>query len=440
MDDSETTGCLAALAAQFFMALGFIIWDKIWSQSGGSAYALNLYKCNLASIGFFIAGLIFGFRIAGNDDDDDDNGTVKNSNNNEILESVLFLILSGFIGIIVGDLAWLEALRRLGASKVIVLDTMKPFTAAFFGWMILGEKIQKIAFSGITLTVLGVLIVSLEGRQKRSTGTKNETERNYQSESYIEEDADVQLCLSDKQLEVLKIDQVNDNKNGELQEYGKEQFAVPSLQVNFKAEQKKDTVIMTNRSGNDCTHTSICDKRGGYVLAVANIILDTYGSILTKQQGEMFSTWTINLIRFGSSGIIMLIVSAFFIILNKLKPPSPTLAPVLSINNSCTSNTSSKVLQTRWYILPKMRITSWLKISLGVLFVTFLCPALSNYALFQLSLGLAMSLGSITPIYALFLEWPIHGEEKKPTLKSIIGALLAIVGVAILSIFKTEET
>lgn len=102
MKDSETTGSLAAIAAPFFMALGFIIWDKTWSKSGGSAFALNLYKCNLASIGFVVASLIFGFRI---DDDETDSETIK--------ESVGFLVLSGFIGIIVGDLAWLEAQDNL---------------------------------------------------------------------------------------------------------------------------------------------------------------------------------------------------------------------------------------------------------------------------------------------------------------------------------------
>ena len=37
----------------------------------------------------------------------------------------------------------------------------------------------------------------------------------------------------------------------------------------------------------------------------------------------------------------------------------------------------------------------WLQINAGVALVTFLCPALSNYALFRLALGLAVSLGSV---------------------------------------------
>ena len=82
-----------------------------------------------------------------------------------------------------------------------------------------------------------------------------------------------------------------------------------------------------------------------------------------------------------------------------------------------------------------MSYQDWSKVSLGVVFVTFLCPALSNYALFQIALALALTLGSITPVYALILEWAIL-RNKRPTLRAIIGASLAVAGVAVLSIFK----
>ena len=49
----------------------------------------------------------------------------------------------------------------------------------------------------------------------------------------------------------------------------------------------------------------------------------------------------------------------------------------------------------RWYELPPLTRMGWLHINGGVALVTFLCPALSNYALFRLALGLAVSLGSV---------------------------------------------
>lgn len=397
MIDNETTGSIAALAAQFFMALGFIIWDTIWSKSGASAFALNLFKCNLASIGFIIASFVFGFRI-GTDEAD----------SNETKESIGYLILSGFIGIIVGDLAWLEALRQLGATRVIVMDTIKPFSAAFFGWAILDESIQNVAFSGIVLTVFGVLIVSLEAERKDRESKQRSTEASTPPDEVDEEDAESKSRNEEE-------NPLNDDAqlNEEILITSEEQ-TLPQVQIKLKVEGN----LPTNDLAPPSTST-----RSGYICAVLNIFLDTYGFVLTKQHGKIFSSWAINLIRFGSSGLIMIIISCLMRLFEKNKGPSTNQ----HLNNST---------KLPWYRLPQMSRPSWMKISLGVLFVTFLCPALSNYAVFQISLGLAMSLGSVTPLYAMFLEWCVHGQVKKPTFKSLCGAILAIGGVVILSIYN----
>lgn len=418
MRDSETTGSLAAMAAPFFMALGFIIWDKIWSKSGGSAFALNLFKCNLASIGFVIAGLIFGFRV-GSDDDNNDHG-----GGGDTLKSVGFLILSGFIGIILGDLAWLEALNQLGAIRVIVIDTIKPFSATFLGWLILDESIHKVAFSGIALTVLGVLLVSLEG-ERRNVNVPIPLENDGDEEKDVERTSEHMLIddmnKEDTQIETnneLHGNDVNIRSDGGIPVDEKQ--TLPPVQIKLKT---KDNNNLQHQQP-DIHATTQGNTRKGYILAILNILLDTYGSVLTKQHGQIFSSWTINLIRFGSSGLAMFALSCAMHLHKRI------------IRKRQPSNSSTVV---SWYQFPQMDRQSWMKISLGVLFVTFLCPALSNYALFQISLGLALSLGSITPLYALFLEWPIYGKEKRPTARSIGGASLAIAGVVILSIYNSEE-
>ena len=65
----------------------------------------------------------------------------------------------------------------------------------------------------------------------------------------------------------------------------------------------------------------------------------------------------------------------------------------------------------------------------------FLCPALSNYALFCLALGLALSLGSVGPLYGLILDWPFRG--RRPIMSGCFGALLVVPGVVILCIWGT---
>lgn len=408
MLDNETTGVLAAIAAPFFTALGFIIWDLTWKESGGSAFALNLFKCNLASIGFLIASFTFGLKVSTADNEDFEAGA-----------SIGFLILSGFIGIIVGDLFWLESLRLIGASNVLVIDTMKPFTAAFLGWLILDENIQKAAFSGIVMTAVGVLMVSLAiegGGDDNGRKEEKKDDEKLQLRSY--DTFQMNKCEEDNNFEEnhSEVDVINANVDSNLEiedEVGIPPDA-PTVQIELEC------INNIESSSNDKIN-STSNRRKGYVLAITHLLLDTYGSVLTKQRGGHFSTWTINLIRFGSSGIVMMIVSCAMLLYNRS-------------NQTLNSNSIP------WYRLPMMEKKKWIKICIGVFFVTFLRPALSNYSLFQITLGLALTLGSISPLYAMFLEWPFHGMKKKPTFRSLSGASLAVGGVVIMSIFNSQES
>jgi drug/metabolite transporter (DMT)-like permease len=81
--------------------------------------------------------------------------------------------------------------------------------------------------------------------------------------------------------------------------------------------------------------------------------------------------------------------------------------------------------------IPTMGRTAWFKVVLGVAMVNFLSPAMNNYSIFQIPLALALTLGSIGPLYALPLVWFLQWE--KPTLRAFLGAALAVLGVVILS-------
>lgn len=87
------------------------------------------------------------------------------------------LVLSSLLGIIIGDLAELEALRLVGARRVLLIDTIKPFMASFLGMFFLGERLTIFAFLGMVLTAFGVyivLMVSLEQFQITTTKKKKE--------------------------------------------------------------------------------------------------------------------------------------------------------------------------------------------------------------------------------------------------------------------------
>lgn len=80
-----------------------------------------------------------------------------------------FLLLSGILGIGLGDTFYFEALNNLGARRTLLLEALAPPLAALIALIFLQETINLSAWAGILLTVLGVAWVISE----RVPGTNN---------------------------------------------------------------------------------------------------------------------------------------------------------------------------------------------------------------------------------------------------------------------------
>lgn len=388
-------GVAAALGAPFVMTIGFIVWDNHW---GGSAFGLNMFKCNLASLVFLVLSLttrsgdIFPSQIF-------------------TTQSVGYLMLSSTIGILIGDLTWLEGLRLLGARRVIVVDTCKPFLAALLGWAILGESLRPPAFGGMALTVVGVLIVSLE--TEKDDGCENEGKEEVSETQEL--DSEEPEKIEDLSLEV--------KDNGEPQV---DEMAESIEAMNTEARHEDNEMKKKGFSRRRLTPAIL---RRGYVMALLNVVLDTYGSLLTKEHGVGMTTWEINLIRFGFAGIVMLSLSVVLHLRHWIITQRETIKGDEGTSDARQQESTHKEI---WYSLPRrMKQKSWLQVCLGVLFVTFLTPALSNYALFQIALALALTLGSVGPLYSLPLAWVL--QQDRPTLRACGGGLLAVAGIVVLS-------
>jgi drug/metabolite transporter (DMT)-like permease len=76
--------------------------------------------------------------------------------------NVQLLVLSGAIGIGLGDTAYFEALNCLGPRRSLILESLAPPIAAILALWFLGEALSAQAWSGIFLTVVGVTWVVLE--------------------------------------------------------------------------------------------------------------------------------------------------------------------------------------------------------------------------------------------------------------------------------------
>lgn len=84
------------------------------------------------------------------------------------------LLLSGLVGIFVGDTLLFAALNRLGPRRAGILFALNAPMAAVLGWLWLGERLSLAAVCGIGLSVCGVALAIMFGHH-RNASTKWET-------------------------------------------------------------------------------------------------------------------------------------------------------------------------------------------------------------------------------------------------------------------------
>jgi len=86
--------------------------------------------------------------------------------------SVVQLMLSGALGIGLGDTAYFSAINALGARRALLLETLAPPIAAVLAWIFLAERLPLAAVIGIVITLLGIAWVISErvpGEAKQTT-------------------------------------------------------------------------------------------------------------------------------------------------------------------------------------------------------------------------------------------------------------------------------
>lgn len=76
------------------------------------------------------------------------------------------LLLSGLIGIFIGDTLLFATLNRLGPRRSGILFALNAPIAALLGWLVLGEALSAAAVAGIGLTAAGVFLAILFGKRR----------------------------------------------------------------------------------------------------------------------------------------------------------------------------------------------------------------------------------------------------------------------------------
>ena len=147
-------GEIAGLGAAFVWALSSIIWQRVGQQI--PAVVLNLLKGAIALVMLLATILILGKSLP--------------AVNPHILT---MLLISGALGIGIGDTAWFIVLKYLGARRALLLETLSPPLTALLGLIFLQEKLSPIACTGILLTICGVAWVIAERTAETTLPSKH---------------------------------------------------------------------------------------------------------------------------------------------------------------------------------------------------------------------------------------------------------------------------
>jgi drug/metabolite transporter (DMT)-like permease len=144
-------GEVAAICAAFLWALATTLYSGIGQHV--PPLELNLAKGMIATALLLITLLVRGDLLAAIDP-----------------LALGLLLLSGVVGIGLGDTAYLESLKRLGVRRTLLLEMLAPPSAGLIALAFLGERLSAGAWCGIGLTLLGVAWVVTERSPGPSTG------------------------------------------------------------------------------------------------------------------------------------------------------------------------------------------------------------------------------------------------------------------------------
>lgn len=145
-------GEFAALLVAIFWTISALAFESASNRLG--SVAVNILRLVIGFIFLSILTLILRGRILPTDASHD---------------NWLWLTLSGLIGFVFGDLFLFKSYTIISSRFSMLIMTLVPPITAFFGWIIMGERLTSLNFLGMTLTFAGIsmAIFSRENENER---------------------------------------------------------------------------------------------------------------------------------------------------------------------------------------------------------------------------------------------------------------------------------
>ncbi len=144
-------GEIAALSAAALWAFATLMFGRLGKQL--SPLILNLVKGGMA-IGFIVLTLLVRQQLMAS----------------LPMESVWLLLISGVVGIGLGDTAYFATVNRLGARRALLLEMLAPLMSAVMALVFLQEQLSVIAWLGMALTLVGIVWVVSERSPQLALG------------------------------------------------------------------------------------------------------------------------------------------------------------------------------------------------------------------------------------------------------------------------------
>lgn len=138
-----------ALGATLCFAYSSTIFTEFSRKA--SPFWMNSFKAFVALAAFWITVLLF-------------NGWMPLTP-----KTIIALVSSGFIGLMIGDIFMLHAMKDLGASRMLMIFGLQPFFLGIGGFYFFGQKFSVMNFVGIILMLCCLYTISLESYKKSGT-------------------------------------------------------------------------------------------------------------------------------------------------------------------------------------------------------------------------------------------------------------------------------
>ncbi len=149
-------GEIAALSAAGLWAFATLMFGRLGKQL--SPLVLNLIKGSMA-VGFIVLTLAIRQQLLVS----------------LPMGSVWLLLISGVVGIGLGDTAYFATVNALGARQALLLEMLAPPMAAVMSLVFLQERLSVLAWLGMALTLVGIVWVVSERSPRTGAVSQSKT-------------------------------------------------------------------------------------------------------------------------------------------------------------------------------------------------------------------------------------------------------------------------